>query len=45
MASGERKKGREHKKPKQTGAKTTAKSDYQSRQSEVVASPYSGKRK
>lgn len=44
MASGDRKKGRENKKPKQP-AKSTVKSDYQARKGEVVAAPYQGKRK
>lgn len=44
MANGDRKKGRENKKPKQP-AKITAKSDYQLRKGEVVAAPYQSKRK
>ncbi|MDX2221602.1 MAG: hypothetical protein SFV21_02570 [Rhodospirillaceae bacterium] len=39
MARGERKSGRENKKPKQTGAKSASKSDYQSRKNEHVATP------
>lgn len=45
MSSGDRKKGREKKKPKQAGGKGAVKSDYQTRQSEIVASPYQAKRK
>jgi hypothetical protein len=44
MARGEMKKGRENKKPKQTGGKSTAKSEYQLRRSEVVASPFKNKK-
>ena len=45
MANGERKKGRENKKPKQSGAKQGGKSDYAMRQSEAVTSPISFKPK
>ena len=44
MARGEMKKGRENKKPKQTGGKSTAKSEYQLRTSEIVASPFKNKK-
>lgn len=45
MSNGDRKKGREKKKPKQVGGKASVKTDYQSRKGEVVASPYQAKRK
>lgn len=40
MARGDRKKGRENKKPKQTGTKSAAKSAYQIRQGEATVSPF-----
>jgi hypothetical protein len=45
MARGDRKKGRENKKPKQADAKSTAKSEYQLRGSEVTTSPFKTKKK
>lgn len=39
MARGERKKGREDKKPKQTGAKSAPQSAYQARKNEAVSGP------
>lgn len=44
MKQGNSKKGRESKKPKQSGSKSLGKSDYQSRQSDVVAAPFKAKK-
>jgi hypothetical protein len=40
MARGDSKKGRETKKPKQTGGKETGKSAYALRQAEATATPF-----
>jgi hypothetical protein len=45
MARGDRKKGRENRKPKQTGTKMEAKSSYQLRQNEPAAAPFKLKKK
>lgn len=45
MARGDRKKGREDRKPKQIGAKSEAKSSYQLRQNEAAAAPFKLKKK
>ena len=44
MSNGDRKKGRESKKPKKSGKKGF-KSEYQLRKGEVVTAPYQAKRK
>lgn len=45
MPRGDRKKGRENRKSKQSGAKRDAKSSYQLRQNEPVAQPFKLKKK
>lgn len=45
MARGDRKKGREDRKPKQNSGKSAAKSSYQLRQNEPAAAPFKLKKK
>lgn len=45
MARGERKKGREDRKPKQSGGKSDTKSAYQLRQNEPAVAPFKLKKK
>jgi hypothetical protein len=45
MARGDRKKGREDRKPKQSGMKVDTKSAYQLRQNEAPAAPFKLKKK